>query len=80
MIVLIALNEAIVNSGMKIFLSVAEIADVTKKEKTTVLRWIKAGMFGNIRKIGNEYRVPHDSFKKWWEGRMRRSKPDEQQK
>jgi len=56
-IVLIALNEAIVNSGMKIFLSVAEIANVTKKEKTTVLRWIKAGRFGNIRKVGNEYRV-----------------------
>ena len=73
MIVLIALNEAIVNSGMKIFLSVAEIANVTKKEKTTVLRWIKAGRFGSIRKIGNEYRVPHESFKKWWEGRMRRS-------
>ena len=80
MIVLIALNEAIVNSGMKIFLSVAEIANVTKKEKTTVLRWIKAGRFGNIRKVGNEYRVPHESFKKWWEGRMRRSVPDEQQK
>lgn len=80
MIVLIALNEAIVNSGMRIFLSVAEIADVTKKEKTTVLRWIKAGRFGNIRKIGNEYRVPHDSFKKWWESRMRRSIPNEQQK
>ena len=80
MIVLIALNEAIVNSGMKIFLSVAEIANVTKKEKTTVLRWIKAGNLGNIRKVGNEYRVPHESFKKWWEGRMHRSILDEQQK
>ena len=80
MIVLIALNEAIVNSGMKIFLSVAEIADVSKKEKTTVLRWIKAGSFGNIRKVGNEYRVPHESFKKWWAGRMRKNTPDEQQK
>ena len=78
--VLIVLNEAIAVYVMKVYLSVAEIADVTKKEKTTVLRWIKAGMFGNIRKIGNEYRVPHDSFKKWWEGRMHRSIPDEQQK
>jgi hypothetical protein len=42
---------------MKIFLSVAEIADVTKKEKIPILRWIKAGRFGNIRKVGNEYRV-----------------------
>lgn len=77
MIVFIALNEAIVNSGMNIFLSVADLADVTKKEKTTVLRWIIAGRFGNIRKVGNEYRVPHESFKKWWDGRMRRSIPDE---
>ena len=80
MIVLIALNEAIVNTGMKVYLSLAEIANVTKKEKTTVLRWIKAGRFGNIRMVGNEYRVPHESFKKWWEGRLDRSKPDEFQK
>ena len=78
--VLTVLNEAIAVYVMKVYLSVAEIADVTKKEKTTVLRWIKAGMFGNIRKVGNEFRVPHDSFKKWWEGRIRRSKPDELQK
>jgi excisionase family DNA binding protein len=61
---------------MKVYLSVAEIADVTKKEKTTVLRWIKAGRFGNIRKVGNEFRVPHESFKKWWDGRMRRNTTD----
>lgn len=54
---LIVLYEAIAAFVMKIYLSVAEIADVTKKEKTTVLRWIKAGSFGNIRKVGNEYRV-----------------------
>ena len=71
------MNEAIVNSSMKIFLSVAEIADVTKKEKTTILRWIKAGRFGNIRMVGNEYRVPHESFKKWWERRIRRSLTDD---
>jgi predicted site-specific integrase-resolvase len=40
----------------------AEIANITKKEKTTVLRWIKAGRFGNILKVGNEYRVPHFSI------------------
>ena len=57
MIVLIALYEPIVYSGMKIFLSVAEIADVTKKEKISILRWIKAGRFGKIRKVGNEYRI-----------------------
>jgi excisionase family DNA binding protein len=78
--VLTVLNEAIAVYVMKVYLSVAEIADVTKKEKTTVLRWIKAGMFGNIRKVGNEFRVPHESFKKWWEGRMPRSTTEEQQK
>ena len=74
--VLIVLNEAIAVFVMKVFLSIAEIANVTKKEKTTILRWIKAGRFGNIRKVGNEYRVPHESFKKWWEMRLRKSKPE----
>ncbi len=52
---------------MKVYLSVSEIARVTRKEKTTVLRWIRAGKFGNVRKIGNEYQVPHEDFKKWWD-------------
>ena len=59
--VLIVVYEAIAVFVMKVFLSVAEIANVTKKEKTTVLHWIKAVRFGNIRKVGNEYRVPHFS-------------------
>ena len=75
--VLIVVYESIAVYVMKVYLSVAKIANVTKKEKTTVLRWIKAGMFGNIRKIGNEYRVPHESFKKWWGRRMRRSMLEE---
>ena len=73
-IVLIAFNEAIAVIVMKAYLSVAEIANVTKKEKTTVLRWIKAGRFGSIRKVGNEFRIPHESFKKWWEMRSSRNK------
>ena len=60
--VLIVFNATIGAIVMKVCLSVAEIANVTKKEKTTVLRWIKAGRFGNIRKVGNEYRVPHFSI------------------
>lgn len=64
---------------MKVYMSVAEMANVTKKEKTMVLRWIKAGSFGNIRKVGNEYRVPHESSKMWWKGRMLRSTTDRQQ-
>ena len=60
--VLIVVYDAIALFVMKVYLSVAEIADVTKKEKTTVLRWIIAGRFGNIRMVGNEYRVPHFSI------------------
>ena len=78
--VLIALYEAIAVIVMKVYLSIAEIADVTKKEKTTVLRWIKAGRFGDIRKVGNEYRVPHESFKKWWAKRLQKSEPNKSQK
>lgn len=76
-IALTALNDVIAVFVMKAYLSVAEIANVTKKEKTTVLRWIKAGRFGSIRKVGNEYRVPHESFKKWLESKPRKGKIDE---
>ena len=64
--------------SMKVYLSVAEIANVTKKEKTTVLRWIKAGKFGNVRKLGNEYQVPHDDFRKWWDENTMRVDPSKQ--
>lgn len=67
---LTVLNEAIAVLIMKAYLSFAEIANVTKKEKTNVLRWIKVGRFGYIRKVGNEYGVPHESFKNWWERRL----------
>ena len=65
---------------MKAFLSVTEIAKVTKKERSTIIRWIKAGKFGNVRKIGNEYQIPHESFKKWWDENMNGMKPLERNK
>lgn len=65
---------------MKTYLSVSEIAEVTKKEKTTVQRWIKAGKFGTVQKVGNEYRVAHESFKKWWEKNMKGSGLNERYK
>ncbi len=65
---------------MKAYLSVTEIAKVTKKERSTVVRWIKAGKFGQVRKIGNEYQIPHNSFRKWWDENMGGIKPDERQK
>ncbi len=51
---------------MKQYLSITDIAQITNKERSTVFRWIKAGKLGLVRKIGSEYQVPHESFKKWW--------------
>ena len=74
---MIVLSEAIAAFTMKAYLSVAEIANATKKEKTTILRWIKAGRFGDVRMVGNEYRVPHEVFKKWWEKKLEGSKSND---
>lgn len=52
---------------MKAYLSITEIAKITGKERSTVVRWVKSGEFFSVRKIGNEYHVPIDSFKKWWD-------------
>ena len=65
---------------MKAYLSVTEIAQVAKKERSTIVRWIKMGKLGKIRKIGNEYQVPHESFKRWWEKRLKAGKPSERNK
>jgi excisionase family DNA binding protein len=62
---------------MKAYLSVTEIARVTQKERSTIVRWIKAGKFGNVRKVGHEYQVPHESFKRWWDDNTRGIKPGE---
>ncbi len=51
---------------MKTHLSISEIAQITSKERSTVLRWIKAGKFGQVRKVGNTYQVPHANFEQWW--------------
>jgi len=61
---------------MKTYLSAAEIAKVTRKEKSTILRWIKAGRFKRVRKVGNEYQVSHESFRRWWEKNMGHVKPE----
>ena len=64
---------------MKTYLTVTEIARVVKKEKTAIQRWIKAGKFERVRKVGQEYRVPHDIFRKWWAKNMRSIEPEEGQ-
>lgn len=56
---------------MKSFLSVSEIAKITQKERSTIVRWITAGKFGNVRKVGNEYQVTHEKFRKWWNKNMK---------
>jgi excisionase family DNA binding protein len=51
---------------MKHYLTVSAIAQITNKERSTVFRWIKAGKLGQVRRVGNEYQVPHASFERWW--------------
>lgn len=51
---------------MKQYLSISDVAQITSKERSTVLRWIKAGKLGTVRKVGSEYQIPHESFNKWW--------------
>ncbi len=51
---------------MKQYLSIADIAEITNRERSTVFRWIKSGKIADVRKVGNEYQVPHASFEKWW--------------
>jgi excisionase family DNA binding protein len=56
---------------MKNHLGVTDIAKITGKERSTVIRWIQAGKFGNIPKVGNEYQIPHEQFSLWWEENMK---------
>lgn len=60
---------------MKAHLSITEIAKITNKERSTVVRWVKSGEFGDVRKVGNEYQVSIDSFKNWWDKVTRKEKP-----
>ena len=52
---------------MKAYLSITEIAKLTNKERSTVMRWVKSGEFIGVRKVGSEYQVPIDSFKRGWD-------------
>ena len=56
---------------MKRYLSVTEIATATQRERSTVIRWIKAGKLGAVRLIGKEYQVPVENFEKWWSKNMK---------
>jgi len=56
---------------MKSYLGVSKIAKITGKPRTTILRWIQAGKFGDILKVENEYQVPHEQFYLWWKKNMK---------
>ena len=60
---------------MKVYLSVSEIVKVTGKQRTTIVRWVQAGKFGKIRKVGHEYQIPHGNFKQWWDRNARLTEP-----
>lgn len=49
------------------YIGVKEAAKILKKERTTIVRWIKNGKFEDARKVGSEYEIPLRSFKKWYE-------------
>ena len=52
---------------VKNYLNAGEIARLEGIGKATVTRYIKGGMFGNVRKVAQEWRVPLPSYEKWRE-------------
>lgn len=64
---------------MKKHLSISDIAQITDKERSTVFRWVKAGKFGKVRKVGNEYQVPLESFNRWWDKNVKPITPAERE-
>ena len=52
---------------MKSYLDVTDIAKITKVQRSTIINWINSGKFGKVQKVGNEYRIPHTVFKRWWD-------------
>ena len=52
---------------MKDYLLPSQAAKLLDKSKVTVIRWIHKGRFENIRKVGDEFRIPLVSFNKFVE-------------
>jgi hypothetical protein len=52
---------------MKTYLNAGEIARLEGIGKATVTRYIKDGIFGEVRKVAREWRVPIPSYEKWRE-------------
>lgn len=52
---------------MKTYLTVRGIAKILDKERSTVIRWIQAGRLGQVKKIGGDYQIPQENFRRYWE-------------
>ena len=52
---------------MKDYLLPSQAARLLDKSKVTVIRWIHKGSFENVRKVGDEFRIPLVSFNKFLE-------------
>lgn len=48
-------------------MNAGEIARLERISKATVTRYIRAGFFGNVRKVAEEWRVPIVAYEKWRE-------------
>ena len=52
---------------MKMYLNAREIARLEGIGTATVTRYIRAGLFGDVRKVAKEWRVPIVAYRKWRE-------------
>jgi len=54
---------------MKQFLSAAEVGRLLNLDKSTITKWVKAGKFENVHRIGDKgnYRIPLESVNKFIE-------------
>ncbi len=55
---------------MKKFLTASQIAKLEDVTSATSARWARAGKFEGTRKVGREYRIPIESYRKWHEDTM----------
>lgn len=52
---------------MKKYLNASQIAKLEDVNQVTAVNWVREGKFENARKVGREYRVPIESYRKWRE-------------
>ena len=52
---------------MKQYLNAGEIAQLEGISRATVTRYIRAGLFGDVRQVAKEWRVPIVAYERWRE-------------